>query len=241
MKADILRSLVRIRQHCEEEVFRHLILSPTPQIPPPSPPPPQSRLRGSPRQGKCRVGETRAREEFDIYATLKKKKNDVDNKIIEANGIEMRKLKLGAQKVQLQNWKLAQSNTHMATELHFNKEKVKALQHELVCKEAILKAKTNEDKRGEVGESTPYVDDAKSVKSNMKFQVTRRKSMVHSTPCQQVAAKGISDNKQNLLRRQSTECCAELQIVVVRALAMARQMPATPCHISSGSFVPLPN
>ncbi|RAL37502.1 hypothetical protein DM860_000196 [Cuscuta australis] len=202
MKADILRSLVRIRQqtdqkrvskekynngekiiiiiiihwqHCEEEVFRHLILSPTPQIPPPSPPPPQSRLRGSPRQGKCRVGETRAREEFDIYATLKKIKNDVDSKIIEANGIEMRKLKLGAQKVQLQNWKLAQSNTHMATELHFNKEKVKALQHELVCKEAILKAKTNEDKRGEVGESTPYVDDAKSVKSNMKFQATRRK------------------------------------------------------------------
>ncbi|VFQ77810.1 unnamed protein product [Cuscuta campestris] len=125
MKADILRSLVRIRQHCEEEVLRHL----------------------------------------------------------------MRKLKLGAQKVQLQNWKLAQSNTHMAA--------VKALQHELVCKEAILKAKTNKDKKGEVGESTPYVDDAKSVKSNMKLQATRRKSMVHLTPSQQVASKGGSDNKRD--------------------------------------------
>ncbi|CAH9097410.1 unnamed protein product [Cuscuta epithymum] len=91
----------------------------------------------------------------------------------------------------------------MLAELHFNKEKVKALQHELVCKEAMLKARFDvKHKEGEVGGCTPNAD-AKPNKSNRKLQATRSRSMVHSTTSQQASEKTIADSKRHCLRRQS--------------------------------------
>ncbi|KAJ8750169.1 hypothetical protein K2173_014084 [Erythroxylum novogranatense] len=66
------------------------------------------------------------------------------NKIIELSGNELRNLRMNYQKLQLQNWNLAQSNSHILAELNVGREKLKALQHELVLKDALQKAKNSE-------------------------------------------------------------------------------------------------
>ncbi|XP_020964314.1 SHUGOSHIN 2 isoform X10 [Arachis ipaensis] len=66
------------------------------------------------------------------------------NKIIEWTKAEMQMLRGNVQKLQLQNWNLAQSNTHMLGELNLGRERIKALQHELVWRAALFKGtKTN--------------------------------------------------------------------------------------------------
>ncbi|KAJ6895175.1 hypothetical protein NC651_021614 [Populus alba x Populus x berolinensis] len=62
-------------------------------------------------------------------------------KIIELSGNKLRDLRMNYQKLQAQNWNLAQSNSQMLAELNLGREKLKTLQHEIVCKEALLKAK----------------------------------------------------------------------------------------------------
>ncbi|XP_011008007.1 PREDICTED: uncharacterized protein LOC105113507 [Populus euphratica] len=63
------------------------------------------------------------------------------NKIIELSGNKLRDLRMNYQKLQAQNWNLAQSNSQMLAELNLGREKLKARQHEIVCKEALLKVK----------------------------------------------------------------------------------------------------
>ncbi|KAK6144353.1 hypothetical protein DH2020_021173 [Rehmannia glutinosa] len=70
------------------------------------------------------------------------------NKIIELSGIEIQNLRTCLQKMQLQNWNLAQSNSHMLAELNMGKERLKALHHEVACKEALLKTKKSQMKWG---------------------------------------------------------------------------------------------
>ncbi|KAL8485074.1 hypothetical protein ACS0TY_027392 [Phlomoides rotata] len=43
--------------------------------------------------------------------------------------------------MQLQNWALAQTNSQIIEELNMGKERLKALQHEIACKEVLLKTK----------------------------------------------------------------------------------------------------
>nr|GMD22688.1 SHUGOSHIN 2 isoform X2 [Ipomoea batatas] len=139
------------------------------------------------------------------------------NKIIEMTGMELKKLRVGVQRVQLQNWNLAQSNSHMLAELHLNKEKVKALQHELLCKDAVLKAKSLDlkeavlnagkkrdvkDKETGVGDSVPNADINPS-KINRKLHASKSRSMGSSAASQQAAEKGSTENKRHCLRRQS--------------------------------------
>ncbi|KAA8534455.1 hypothetical protein F0562_031972 [Nyssa sinensis] len=63
------------------------------------------------------------------------------NKIIELSGVELRKMRVNLQKVQQQNLQLAQANSQMLAELNSGKDRLKALQHELGCKNGLLKAK----------------------------------------------------------------------------------------------------
>ncbi|KAL7586942.1 hypothetical protein Lser_V15G36417 [Lactuca serriola] len=60
------------------------------------------------------------------------------NKIIEENRVEGHKLRVTLQKIQEQNLKLAQSNTQMLMELNSVKERNKALNHELGCKNGLI-------------------------------------------------------------------------------------------------------
>ncbi|VVA31875.1 PREDICTED: shugoshin-1, partial [Prunus dulcis] len=66
------------------------------------------------------------------------------SKIVELSGAELQKLRISLQKLQQQNLNLAQSNSRMLAELNLGREKVKTLQHELLCKDALLKAKNLE-------------------------------------------------------------------------------------------------
>ncbi|KAL6497727.1 hypothetical protein OROHE_027052 [Orobanche hederae] len=63
------------------------------------------------------------------------------NKIIEQSGIELERLRLNLIKIQEQNQQLALSHTQMLLELNFAKDRLKALQHELGCKNGLLKAR----------------------------------------------------------------------------------------------------
>ncbi|XP_039060179.1 SHUGOSHIN 2-like isoform X2 [Hibiscus syriacus] len=62
------------------------------------------------------------------------------NKVIKLSGIELQKLRINLEKFQQQNLQLAQANSHMLAELNLSKDRLKALKHELGCKNAVLKA-----------------------------------------------------------------------------------------------------
>ncbi|KAL1544109.1 hypothetical protein AAHA92_21004 [Salvia divinorum] len=63
------------------------------------------------------------------------------NKVIELSGSEVQSLKTCLQKMQMQNWTLAQTNSHMLAEVNLGKQRLKALQHEIACKDSLLKTK----------------------------------------------------------------------------------------------------
>ncbi|XP_047323940.1 SHUGOSHIN 2 [Impatiens glandulifera] len=68
------------------------------------------------------------------------------NKIIELSGNVLRKLKENLQKIQMQNWNLALTNSNMLAELNLGKDKLKTLNHEIACKNAVIKTKNLEIK-----------------------------------------------------------------------------------------------
>ncbi|KAL2554623.1 SHUGOSHIN 1-like [Forsythia ovata] len=63
------------------------------------------------------------------------------NKIIEQSGIELERLQVNLLKMQEQNQQLALSNTKMLAELNSGKDRLRALQHELGCKNGLLRAR----------------------------------------------------------------------------------------------------
>ncbi|XP_021295785.1 SHUGOSHIN 2 isoform X2 [Herrania umbratica] len=68
------------------------------------------------------------------------------NQVIELSGIELQKLRTNLEKFQQQNLLLAQANSQMLAELNSGKDRLKALKHELGCKNAVLKAIKTEEK-----------------------------------------------------------------------------------------------
>ncbi|XP_054812589.1 shugoshin-1-like isoform X2 [Prosopis cineraria] len=68
------------------------------------------------------------------------------DKMIELSGAELLRLRANIEKLQQQNWNLAQSNSQMLAELNLGNEKMKALQHEILCKAALLQGKNSEVK-----------------------------------------------------------------------------------------------
>ncbi|KAG2674171.1 hypothetical protein I3843_13G107600 [Carya illinoinensis] len=154
------------------------------------------------------------------------------NKTIELSAAELQKLRASLQKLQLQNWNLAQSNSQMLAELNFGRERIKTLGHALVCKDALLKMKDTELKRktevsyektasqrktevsydgktasqeGEVAaEQLLHEANNSGKKSNRNRRRTRRsRSMGPSTAFEKVADKEKVENKRRCMRRQS--------------------------------------
>ncbi|CAL9229118.1 unnamed protein product [Arabidopsis halleri] len=62
-------------------------------------------------------------------------------KLVELSGIEIQKLRINLRSVQEKNLQLAQANSQMLAELNTNKDRLKEFQHELGCKNALLKVK----------------------------------------------------------------------------------------------------
>ncbi|XP_075634518.1 SHUGOSHIN 2-like isoform X5 [Castanea sativa] len=138
------------------------------------------------------------------------------NKIIELSGAELQKMRVSLQKLQLQNWNLAQSNSQMLAELNLGKDKLKELRHELGCKNALLKAKNmgkteskhknsgSQEREVAAAEQSLHVtnDDDKTCKRNRR-RTARSQSMGPSTTHQKVVDKEKVENKRRCLRRQS--------------------------------------
>ncbi|XVF68506.1 hypothetical protein PTKIN_Ptkin11bG0008000 [Pterospermum kingtungense] len=142
------------------------------------------------------------------------------NKIIELSGTELQKLRICFQKLQLQNWNLAQSNRQMLAELNLGRDRVKTLQHELVCKDALLKAK-NLEKRGNAdvincqnteshgGEQAaeeycmPKANDEDKPCTRNRRSNARSHSMGPSTTSQRGGDKEKIENKRRCSRRKS--------------------------------------
>ncbi|XP_065867438.1 SHUGOSHIN 2 [Euphorbia lathyris] len=142
-------------------------------------------------------------------ASLMKLVEDRD-KVIAISDNQLRNLRLHYQKLQLQNWSLAQSNSQMLAELNLGRERVKALQHELVCKDALLKAKYSMSKgkteiKDEINGSQE--GDKKNAVDNktdrIRRRITRSQSMGPSTTSRHGVEKEKLENKRRCLRRQS--------------------------------------
>ncbi|XP_024957566.1 SHUGOSHIN 2 isoform X2 [Citrus sinensis] len=127
------------------------------------------------------------------------------NKIIELSSSELHNLRISIQKLQLQNWNLAQSNSQYLAEINLGREKVKALQHELVCKDALIKAKSivKEDGEKVIEECVPKANENVKTCERNRRRSTRCKSMGPSTTRQKVAEKENVENKRRCVRRQS--------------------------------------
>lgn len=63
------------------------------------------------------------------------------NAIIERSGSELQKYRINLQMVQVQNLQLSQTNTRILGEIRTSKDQLKALQHELSCKNGVLMAR----------------------------------------------------------------------------------------------------
>ncbi|XP_021295787.1 SHUGOSHIN 2 isoform X4 [Herrania umbratica] len=141
------------------------------------------------------------------------------NQVIELSGIELQKLRTNLEKFQQQNLLLAQANSQMLAELNSGKDRLKALKHELGCKNAVLKAIKTEEKAqnkacltsenevrtnkcDEEGESHK-VEDGEDETCNMN---RCNKAGPNIKPVQ---AKEPVDNKRVCLRRQSTRFKAQ--------------------------------
>ncbi|KAM7522416.1 hypothetical protein LguiA_012318 [Lonicera macranthoides] len=140
------------------------------------------------------------------------------NKIIELSGVQLQKFQFNLQKMQMQNWTLARANSQMLAEINLGKEKVKALQHELVCKEALIKAKNlefqNQLKMNGQKNSSQVPHEQVTRPNNKPCTGTRRRSVRSqslgpSTTSQQNADKETVENKRRCLRRQSARFKSE--------------------------------
>ncbi|KAF8396523.1 hypothetical protein HHK36_018147 [Tetracentron sinense] len=134
------------------------------------------------------------------------------NKIIELSGLEMQKLRINLQKMQQQNWHLAQTNSRMLVEINLGKDRRKALQHELGCKEALIKAKKLEEGTAKCEEAAaePIQGNGDNKLSTLNRSSDELLAVVgHPSVIQQVAAKEKVHNKRPCLRRKSARFKSE--------------------------------
>ncbi|KAF5742595.1 shugoshin-1-like isoform X1 [Tripterygium wilfordii] len=148
------------------------------------------------------------------------------NKIIELSGIELQKLRINLQKVQQQNLQLAKTNTQMFAELNSGKDRLKALQHELGCKNGLLNARKLEMEKAKIVKRQTYGNKVETIKYNEAWDSSqadkgedkpcgtkkRRPSKVQSLgnpTVKMVEAKDKVDDKRRSSRRQSARFKSE--------------------------------
>lgn len=147
------------------------------------------------------------------------------NKIIELSGIEFQKLRINLQKMQQQNSQLAQANSQMLVELSSGKERLKALQHELGCRNGLLKVRQLEleetVKMGACPEMDNQVGTRKSEDDREYSEADREDNKQRNTIKKQKSKslslgtvkpnqlKEKTENKRACLRRQSARFKSE--------------------------------
>ncbi|XP_022133446.1 SHUGOSHIN 2 [Momordica charantia] len=162
------------------------------------------------------------------------------NRIIEISGNELEKLRTNFQKLQQQNLQLAQTNSQMLAELNSGKDRLKALQHELGCKNGILlsrkldqeiKEKSAALQAGEVGtaecneaeESMHTNKDTRPCKANRPRQSKRESSgtSVLQTEVQQV------EDKRPCVTRQTARFKTEEPVASTKELSEIENFNST--------------
>ncbi|XP_057476057.1 SHUGOSHIN 1-like isoform X2 [Actinidia eriantha] len=147
------------------------------------------------------------------------------NKIVELSGIELKKLRVGLQKMQQQNLQLAQTNSQMLMELNSGKDRLKALHHERGCKNGLLKAKEIElEEKAKIRRCQKVDNQVGTSKSDGAMELsesdraenihlnTKRKKQSKSlgpSTLKQVQLKEKNENKRVCSRRQSARFKSE--------------------------------
>ncbi|TKY67159.1 Shugoshin-1 protein [Spatholobus suberectus] len=144
------------------------------------------------------------------------------NKMIEASGAELQRLRADVKKLQLQNWNLAQSNSHMLAELNLGRERIKTLQHEILWRAALLKGKTMDvQEKVEIdyvknptssqlqeGDEKARQPSPKASKDEQHNYMNRRRMRSKSTgPCtasKNTSKDKVKDNRRRLRRHSTT-------------------------------------
>ncbi|XP_073293254.1 uncharacterized protein [Primulina huaijiensis] len=143
------------------------------------------------------------------------------NEIIEKSGIDLKMLRANVLKLQEQNHQLAFSNSQFLAELNSGKDRLKALQHELGCKNGLFKAlklKLEEEKRtNRCQNADPECLQAK-LRKFREEEVSSKEGEEHEQPhstkrrlqsnssasSEEVQCDGKAENKRTIVRRQST-------------------------------------
>ncbi|XP_060212489.1 shugoshin-1-like isoform X2 [Lycium barbarum] len=139
------------------------------------------------------------------------------NKIIELAGAEIQKMRINLQQMQKKNHELAQSNSQMLAELNSAKDRLKAVQHELGCKNGLIKAKKLEAEEIAKQKMCQQLnDEVKPVKceeaadsslgngDNDRPAKFKRKPQSKSLDSnKQVQPQDMAENKRPCVRRQS--------------------------------------
>ncbi|XP_027348250.1 shugoshin-1 [Abrus precatorius] len=147
------------------------------------------------------------------------------NKMIEVSGAELQRLRGDIKKLQLQNWNLAQSNSHMLAELNLGRERIKTLQHEILWRAALIKGRTmdvqekvelNNEKNSTLPQSQTQEGDEKAGQpppeaSNDEQQPPyknrrhiRSRSIGSSTASKNTNKDKAKDNRRRLRRHSAT-------------------------------------
>ncbi|CAM8978596.1 unnamed protein product [Rhodiola kirilowii] len=128
------------------------------------------------------------------------------NKLIDLSGAEMLKMKTNMQRLQLQNLNLAQSNSFMLAELNIGREKIKSLQHEIICKDAMLKAlKSVSPVTQEAMDDDPLLDAVLQIQRR-SGGITRSHSMSRCTTLQRGGSeRDTAENKSPM--SSFSGCC----------------------------------
>ncbi|PWA81651.1 hypothetical protein CTI12_AA185830 [Artemisia annua] len=126
------------------------------------------------------------------------------NKTIEMNGVELQKMRIALRKTQLQNWNLAQSNSQMMAEHNIGKQKLKELQHQLACKDALLKTMTSElQAQREMNDQKSEPKDVDNADANQQNANRPISSPMTTTQevCDEIIADNVDTNHQKTNRR----------------------------------------
>ncbi|KAF3621237.1 hypothetical protein FXO38_31933 [Capsicum annuum] len=141
----------------------------------------------------------------------------LNRKIIELAGAEIQKMRINLQKMQQRNHELAQSNSQMLADLNSAKDRLKALQHELGCKNGVLRAKDLEAEeiakqkmRQELNDEVKPIkceeagDSSLGNGNNDRPAKIKRKPQAKSLGSStQVPPQDTAENKRPCVRRQS--------------------------------------
>ncbi|KAK3228353.1 hypothetical protein Dsin_000234 [Dipteronia sinensis] len=171
------------------------------------------------------------------------------SKIIELSGVELQKLRINLQKLQQQNSQLAQANSQMLAELNSGKDRLKALNHELGCKNGLLKARkvmseskaetvtclasgdqVGADKSDNAGKIVEANDGNNNTCKTKRRRQSKNQSSISPTVKLSQAEEKV-DNKRLSLRRQSARFKFEEAEPMEDRLSLRRQSARFKCEI----------